>query len=216
VKETAGLGERSVIFSFEEEKQTLMRRSSQINIPVGKMVEQGKVLIEQLRPWSFDSGRFDDRIRREVEAEGTRLVMIDSLNSFWKCGDQKQLQEQLHRVCKYLVGKGVTVLLINEVGDITGNFRVTEAGLSHLADTLIFLRYLEMRGELRKAIGVLKRRAGDFENNLREFQITEHGLKVGKPLTELRGVLTGTPEWTGAQDGQSASMVNGTRDSRTS
>jgi circadian clock protein KaiC len=216
MKETAGLGERSVLFSFEEEKETLLRRSSQINIPVGKMVEQGTVRIEQFRPWTFDAGQFDDRIRQEVETEGASMVMIDSLNSFWKCGDQRRLEEQLHRVCKYLVGKGVTVLLINEVGDITGNFRVTEAGLSHLADTLVFLRYLEMRGELRKAIGVLKRRTGDFENNLREFQITEHGLKVGRPLTELRGVLTGTPEWTGAQEGQSAPMANGAPGSRTS
>ena len=212
VKETAGQGERSVIFSFEEERRTLISRSTQINIPVAKMIEQGTVSITPFRPWTFDPGRFDDEIRREVEEKGTSMVMIDSLNSFWKCGPQTDMEEQIHRVCKYLIGHGVTVLLINEVGDITGNFRVTEVGLSHLADNLIFLRYLEMRGELRKAIGVLKRRTGDFENSLREFQITQYGLKVGKPLTQLRGVLTGTPEWTNGHEASPSTDEHPTRD----
>lgn len=209
MKETSGRGERCVLYSFEEEAQTLLHRSSQINIPVAKMVEQGTISLKQLRPWSFDSGRFADHIRREVEQEGTSMVMIDSLNSFWKCGDQKELEGQLHRVCKYLVGEGVTVVLINEIGNITGNFRVTEMGLSHLADNLIFLRYLEMKGEMRKAIGVLKRRTGSFERNLREFQITEYGLKVGEPLTQLRGVLTGTPDWTDGADSNAPRSTDG-------
>lgn len=67
------------------------------------------------------------------------------------------------------------------------------------------------QGELRKAIGVLKRRTGSFESNLRKFQITEHGLKVGKPLTQLRGVLTGTPEWVESPAGQSSPGANGAR-----
>lgn len=197
MKEAAGRGERSVVLNFEEEEETMIRRSEQVNIPVKQMIEQGTLALRQFRPWSFDPGRFAEHLRREVETKETSLVMIDSVNSFWKCGDQGRLEGQMHRACKYLVGEGVTVVLINEVGDITGTFRATDAGISHLADNLVFLRYLEMRGELRKAIGVLKKRTGSFEKTLREFQITEHGIKVGEPLTQLRGVLTGTPEWIG-------------------
>jgi circadian clock protein KaiC len=64
-----------------------------------------------------------------------------------------------------------------------------------MADNIVFLRYLEMEGELRKAIGVLKKRMSNFERTLREFEITRYGIKVGKPLTNLRGILKGTPEW---------------------
>ena len=78
---------------------------------------------------------------------------------------------------------------------ITGDFRATEAGVSYLCDNLIFLRYLELDGELRKAIGVLKKRVGDFGKGLREMRIADGGIRVGAPLTGLRGVLTGTPEW---------------------
>ena len=48
-----------------------------------------------------------------------------------------------------------------------------------------------MQGELRRTIGVLKKRMSDFEKTLREFEITRYGIKVGKPLTHLRGLLTG-------------------------
>ena len=90
---------------------------------------------------------------------------------------------------------GVTVLLINEVEYITGDFAVTDVGISYLADNIVILRYLELEGEMRKAIGVLKKRLSDFEKTLREFEISRYGIKVGKPLTGLRGILSGTPEW---------------------
>ena len=54
------------------------------------------------------------------------------------------------------------------------------------------------RSPLRRAIGVLKKRLSSFEPTLREFEITRYGIKVGKPLTELRGILRGMPEWVDA------------------
>ena len=99
----------------------------------------------------------------------------------------------VHALCKYLQNRGVTVLLLNEVEAITGEFRATEHGISYMADNIIFFRYVEMGGRLRKAIGVLKKRTGSFERTLREFEITRYGIKVGEPLTQLRGILTGIP-----------------------
>ena len=78
---------------------------------------------------------------------------------------------------------------------LSGEFRATEAGVSYLADNIIFLRYLELAGEMRRAIGVLKKRTSSFEKTLREIEIMRYGVKVGEPLTELRGILSGMPEW---------------------
>jgi circadian clock protein KaiC len=91
---------------------------------------------------------------------------------------------------------GVTVILIDEVATVTGEFQATNVGISYLADNIVFFRHLEFQGMMRKAIGVLKMRTSDFERTLREFTITEQGLRVGEPLTDLRGILSGTPEWT--------------------
>jgi circadian clock protein KaiC len=91
---------------------------------------------------------------------------------------------------------GVTTLLANETANVTGQFETTGMNASYLADNIIFLRYLELNGELRKAIGVLKKRMSDFEHSIREFDITSEGLKVGGKMNNLRGILTGLPEIT--------------------
>jgi circadian clock protein KaiC len=90
--------------------------------------------------------------------------------------------------------------LINEIEEITGNFRATDIGISYIADNIVFLRYLELDGEMRKAIGVLKKRLSDFEKTLREIEITRYGIKIGKPLNKLRKILSGTPEWATNKD----------------
>jgi circadian clock protein KaiC len=124
--------------------------------------------------------------------------MLDSTAGYRLSLRSGNLVGHLHALCKYLQNMGVAVLLISEIEAITGEFRATEAGISYLADNIVFLRYLEIQGELRRAIGVLKKRLSSFEPTLREIEITRYGIKVGKPLTELRGILRGMPEWVDA------------------
>ncbi len=195
MKEAAGRGERSVVYTFEEGEEILMARCEAINIPVHAMREQGTLSVVKFEPLRYTPDEFASRVRCEVEKERSRIVMIDSVAGYRLSLRGEDLVSHLHALCKYLANMGVTTLLVNEVEYITGDFRATEAGISYLADNIIFLRYLEMEGEMRKAIGVLKKRLSDFEKTLREFQITRYGVKVGKPLTGLRGILSGTPEW---------------------
>lgn len=202
LKEAAGRGQSGALLSFEEEEEVLLRRSEQVNIPAQEMIDRGTLSVHQFRPWSFDPGTFAHRIRQLMEAE-TEIVMLDALGGYRECGPEKQIRQQLHRLCRFLVENGVTVLLIDNTQAITGTFKATEWGVSHLADNLLFLRYLEMNGELRKAIGMLKKRAGEFEKTLREFQIGSYGIRVGEPLSQLRGILSGTPEWTDPPQGVS-------------
>jgi circadian clock protein KaiC len=69
----------------------------------------------------------------------------------------------------------------------------TPIDMSYLADTILMFRYFEDRGRVRKAISVVKKRSGPHEDTIRELVIATGGIKIGRPLSELRGVLTGTP-----------------------
>lgn len=69
--------------------------------------------------------------------------------------------------------------------------------LSYLADAVIAQRYFEAKGHLRYAISVLKKRYGDHERTIREYQIGTGGIRLGEPLADFRGVLSGTPEYVG-------------------
>ena len=196
MKEAAGRGERSVVYAFEEGIETLLRRCEAINIPVHAMIERGTLAVISVEPLQYTPNQFVHLVRTEVEQNNAQIVMIDSTSGYKLSMQGEDLVRHLHSLCQYLKNMGVTVILINETHTIAGGeFSVTEGGLSYLADNLIFLRYLELDGQLRKAIGVLKKRVSDFERTLREFKITKYGIKVGEPLTQLRGILSGVPEW---------------------
>jgi circadian clock protein KaiC len=199
LKEAAGRGERSVIYTFEEWAETLARRSQGINIPIGAMVERGTLGIVQVEPLHYSPDEFARLVRKDVEENGTTIVMIDSISGYKISVRGHDLVGHIHALSKYLQNMGVAVLVVNEIEAITGDFRASELGISYMADNIIFMRYLEIEGEMRRAIGVLKKRQTDFEKTLREYEITRYGLKVGKPLTALRGILSGTPEWTHEQ-----------------
>lgn len=194
MKEAAGRGERSVVYSFEESKETILRRCEGVNIPVRSMVEQGTLNIDAVEALALTPEEFVQAVRREVEEQNTQIVMIDSISGYRLSIRGDDLVSHIHALCRYLQNMGVTTLLVNEVEGVTGDFKVTGQGLSYLADNIVFLRHLEVKGELRKAIGVLKKRLSSFEHTLREFEITRYGVKVGEPLSNLRNILSGIPE----------------------
>lgn len=195
LKQAAERGEHSVVYVFEESIPTLLERSEAIRIPVRQMMERGLLSVVHIEPLRFTADQFAVMARREVEEKKVRILMIDSIAGYRLSLRGEDLVSRLHALAKYLQKMGVAVLLINEVETITGDFRVTELGVSYMADNIIFLRYLEMKGGIHKAIGVLKKRLTDFEKTVRELDITSNGLKLGKPLTKLRGILQGTPEF---------------------
>ncbi|MCX8085913.1 MAG: AAA family ATPase [Rhodocyclaceae bacterium] len=194
MKEAAARGECSLVYSFEEDPALILRRCDAIGIPARAMIAAGHLRLSKIEPLQYAADEFDNRVRAEAETYGARVVMIDSVAGYELCLRGEDLRSRLHGLAKYLQNLGIAVFIINEVEAITGAFRATEARLSYLADNLVFLRYLEIDGRLQKAIGVLKKRLSDFERCLRAFDIDTRGIRVGEPLSGLRGLLMGVPE----------------------
>lgn len=197
MKEAAGRGENSVLYSFEEGMGTLLHRAEAVNIPVQAMLDRGTLRIEEIQPFELTAAEFGQRVRRAVEEDGAEIVMIDGIGGYRQSIQDVSgnIVDDIAALGRYLKNMGVTTIVVNEVHDITGEFQVTESATSYLADNIVFLRHIEHQGELQKVIGVLKKRTSDYEKRLRELTITEHGIKIGDPMSELRGILTGTPEW---------------------
>ncbi|MEG4940161.1 ATPase domain-containing protein [Microcoleus sp. F4-D5] len=199
MKEAAARGERSVVYIFEESTSTLLHRCESVNIPVQQMIEQGSLSVIPVEPLLYSPDEFANMVRIEVEDRQTRIVMIDSISGYQLSMRGQDLVSNLHALCKYLKNMGVTVILINEIETLAGDFRMTEVGISYLADSLVFIRYLEHQlsagTEICKAIGVIKKRVSNFEKSLRELDITRYGIKVSKPIRRVRGILSAAPLW---------------------
>ena len=194
MKEAASRGERSFIYTFEEEVEMLLKRSESINIPARVMIEQGALSILKIEPLQYTPDEFASLVRQAVEKENAQIVMLDSVSGYSLSMQSEDLVSHIHSLCKYLTNMGVTVIVINEVENLTGDLRATESGFTYLADNLILMRYMDRHidetVELRKSIGVVKKRLSDFEKTLREFEITRYGIKVSKPMSGLQGIFS--------------------------
>ena len=194
MKEAAVRGERSLVYIFDEAEETLLHRCEAINMPVRSMMKQGKLLIKRVEPLHFTPDEFAYNVRKEIEREPTAMVMFDSISGYRLSMRGEDMVPHLHALCQHLQNNGLTVLLINDVEAITGGFRATEIGISYMADNIVFLRYIEIQGEIHRTVGVLKKRMTGFERTLRKWDITHYGITVGPPMTNLRGILSGIPE----------------------
>lgn len=198
MKEAAGRGERSVVYTFEEEEDLILRRCEGINIPARRMIERGTLSIVKIEPLQYTADEFANIVRHEVEDCQARIVMLDSVAGYRVALRGEDLVGRLHGLCKYLQNMGVAALVVNEVEPVAGEFRATEHGISYLADNILFLRFFEARRpglplEIRKVIGVLKKRLTDFERTPRELEITRYGIRVGPPLAGLSTIIGSLP-----------------------
>jgi circadian clock protein KaiC len=125
------------------------------------------------------------------------LLVIDSLNGYLNAMPNEQfLFVQLHELATYLNQKGVLTLLVMSQTGLVG---ITESPIdtSYLTDNVILFRLFEAVGEVRHAISVVKKRTGCHERTIRELELTSTGLRIGEPLREFQGVLTGVPQFVG-------------------
>lgn len=192
---------RGKYFLFDERPETLLMRSGMLSIDLEGAVKKGRVSLQQVDPAELSPGEFSDLILGAVEKEGIRLVVIDSLNGFLNAmPDEKDLILQLHELLTYLGQRGVaTVLILGQQGIVGTEVRVP-VDVSYLSDTIILLRYFESGGIVRKAISVVKQRTGNPELMIREFGFDRSGIRIGEPLREFEGILSGHPRYAGTSD----------------
>lgn len=195
MKETAGRGERSVVFAFEEGTEMIVQRCESIGMPAGTMVENGTLMIYRIDPHLTMCDELQNKIRFEIEHKNATMFMLDSITSYALCHpDIATLYRNVEMIGTYLERCGATLFVTNETNSLLECTSISDLGLSGFADNIVIMRYLEMYGEIGKAIGVLKKRTGNFEKKLRKFEITQYGIKVGRPLSGFRGILKGVPE----------------------
>jgi circadian clock protein KaiC len=190
-------GDRAAYFAFDETWMTFASRAARLGCDVQAAVLDGRLAWIEMQPTRLSPGEFMWAVRREVEERNARLVVIDSLNSYFTTMPEEQaLLLQMHELLKYLDSRGVTTLLIMAQHGLVGELQAP-LDLSFLSDTIVLLRFFEAGGEVRKAISVVKKRSGLHEFSIREYQLSSKGLRVGPVLLEFQGVLTGTPSYTG-------------------
>jgi circadian clock protein KaiC len=197
----AARGERVNYYVFDETVATLGERAAEMGINLAEHVQAGHLSIEQMDPAQISPGQLAWNIRHSVENEGTRVVVLDSLNGYVNAMPQEEfLHLHLHELLSYLSQQGVMTIMVLAQHGLIGAMG-TPIDVSYLADSVVITRFFEALGSIRKAISIIKKRSGPHEGTVRELEMTKTGVRVGPPLNEFQGVLTGVPAYLGGGRG---------------
>ena len=188
--EGARMGETGVIAAFEKSPNQLLSHT------LNELVEDGIVGIINTRALdlSLDEILYD-LVRMIKEKKATRVV-IDSLSGFELALSpifRDNFRESLYRLVAVLTGMGATVLMTAELEDRYTVLRFSSYGNAFLADGIIMQRYVELSGQFKRVISVVKLRGSAHSKDLRFFDIEGDTIEVGERLTEYSGILSGQP-----------------------
>lgn len=191
-------GETAAAFVFDEEIDLLFDRTLALGFDLEKEVKAGRLFIEQVDAAQVTPGEFAHRARALIDKEGISAVLIDSINGYRAAmPEENSLILHLHELLQYLNRRGASTFMTVAQHGIVGSMDAP-VDITYIADTVILLRYFEAMGEVRRAVSVVKKRAGPHEGTIREFRIGAAGILVGQPLSEFTGVLLGVPTFTGS------------------
>lgn len=210
-------GESASFFSFDETYETFLRRNESMNLDPTEAIRAEKFHWRRMNPSRISPGEFVWQVRRDVEGRKVRVVVIDSINSYLSTMPEEQsLILHLHELLSYLNKQGIVTILVLAQQGVVGDVE-NPIDLSFLSDTVVLCRFFEAAGTLRRALAIVKRRTGAHDLAIHEYRLSSSGMQVGPELTELRGIFTGVPIYTGAHEELlDAVPDDGTRDESTS
>jgi len=189
-------GESGVIAVFEEYPEEYLARASKRNPLIGKMIKSGKLEVIYLRPLDLSVDEALAAILEAVERLDAKRVVIDSLSGFEVAlapTFREDFRESLYRLVGTLTATGITVFMTAEVINPFADGPFTSEKVSFITDEIIIQRYVEIEGELRRVMAVIKMRGSNHSHEFRTYDITAKGVVVGGPLTEYDGIVTGVP-----------------------
>lgn len=185
------LGEPGVIAAFEKSPSQLLG-----NQKLYHLVQSGQVGVIDTR--SLDLS-IDETLHDLIEMITTmkaKRVVIDSLSGFELAlapEFSEDFRGSLYRMVAELTGLGVTILMTSELEDRYTDLRFSPYGSAFLADAIIVQRYVELAGQFKRALSVVKVRGSRHSKDIRLFDITDDGLVLGQTLTGFTGIMTGSP-----------------------
>ena len=194
----AASGERCLIFAFEESREQLIRNAIGWGVDFEQMEREGRLKVVCEYPEVM--GLEDHLIQMKAIMDDFRpnRLAVDSLSALERVSTLKGFREFVIGLTSFIKEKEVACLFTSTTPSLMGGTSITEAHISTITDSIILLRYVELHGEMRRGLTVLKMRGSMHDKSIREFSIDSGGLHIGAPFRDLTGIITGHPvhcEW---------------------
>ena len=184
-------GERCLYIGFEESTSQVFRNAASVGIDLNYGVKKGLLFHEAWRPTQYGMEMHLLRIHKLLEEIKPQSVVLDPISNLIASSTVGNVHSMLMRLIDFLKGRGVTTVLtsLTRGGE---HLEATNEHISSLVDTWILLRDMEQNGERNRCLYVLKSRGMAHSNQLREFVITDRGIRLIPAYIGAGQVLTGS------------------------
>jgi circadian clock protein KaiC len=188
-------GERALMLSFEESREQIIRNAKGCGVDFGRMEEEGNLRIVCRYP---EVSGLEDHlimIRNAVEEFAPHRITVDSLSALERVGTERGYREFVIGMISFIKHREIAGLCTAATPTLLGGESMAAVEISSLTDLIILLRYVEMYGEMRRGLTVLKMRGSGHDKDIREFTIDGRGMRIGRPFHRVAGILSGSPRY---------------------
>jgi circadian clock protein KaiC len=197
-------GERAAVYVFDERPQTMYQRCTSLGIDLERHVDAGLIQLQQVDPAELTPGEFAHLVRRAVDEQAVKLLLIDSLAGYLNAmSADRYLMLQMHELLAYLGQRDVTTLMVHSQAGLLSHVNGA-VHISYLADNVLLFVLCEVDGQLRQAVSALKNRSGDHGRAFRRLEMEDGCLRVGERLSGYGGLLAHSLEPAMSRDANAA------------
>jgi len=189
----AQVGEKCLLLAFEESREQLFRNARGWGVDFEEMERQGTLKVVCDYPEVMGLEDWLITIKAAIEEFKPARVAVDSLSALERSGTSKAFREFVIALTSFIKHLEITGLFTSTTATLLGGESITEAHISTLTDTIILLRYVEMFGDMKRGMTVLKMRGSLHDTGIREFRIDGDGMHLGRKFHHVTGILAGTP-----------------------
>jgi circadian clock protein KaiC len=191
VRSACERGEKVLYINFEESQEAMVSGMLSPGIDLRPALQAGRLRFLTAMPEAMGVEEHLSRAFKAIKAFQPEHVIVDAISSCERMGTRMAAFGYLTRVVNACKERGITLILINQTSGFREENEVSGIGISSMVDTIIFLRYIEIGGEINRMLLVMKSRGSKHSNQYREFLVTDHGIEIPDVYIGEGGVLTG-------------------------
>ncbi|MBF0299249.1 MAG: circadian clock protein KaiC [Oligoflexia bacterium] len=186
-------GEKTLVFAFEESREQLLRNAQGWGMDFTEWEKKGLLKIICVYPESLGLEDHLLKMKKEIEHFAPSRIAVDSLSALERVSSVKSFREFVIVLTSFIKEKQSAGLFTAVTNSLMGGTSVTETHISTTTDSIILLRYVELMGEMRRGLAVLKMRGSMHDKLIREYNIDGRGMHIGNPFCNVGGILAGSP-----------------------
>ena len=183
-------GERVLFFSFEESPAEILRNMASVGLDLARWVAAGLLHFHCERPTTLGVEARLATMQRLIHQIAPMLVIIEPLSGLSRGAEGPDASAMIVRQIHYLKSAGITAVLTSLSEANAGE--TSAQHISSLVDTWVLVRTLEGSGERNRGLYVLKSRGMAHSNQIREFILSDNGVRLVPVYIGPAGVLTGS------------------------